>query len=193
MDPCKAHRGIFWYSTTGGYIRTLREYWFPVVLIFLPFSVPAHGFAGRAVVSSTSIVSVAPDINHRHATTLCTGCQVHPSRRWTGQKVGPEARGRLVLRYPKRTRKKRPKRRKVELAGLKTISGYVNNRHDLLKEGTIAERRSFIRSLVREVTVTGDEVVLNYILPLPDIRTLYLRTLTKQHCQYSTINALDST
>ena len=56
--------------------------------------------------------------------------------------------------------------RKVELADLETISGYVNDLHDLLKEGSLAERRSFIRSFVREVTVTGDEVVLNYTMPL---------------------------
>ncbi|MFC1944251.1 recombinase family protein [Chloroflexota bacterium] len=56
--------------------------------------------------------------------------------------------------------------RKVELADLETISGYVNDLHGLLKEGSIAERKSFIRSFVTEVTVTGNEVVVKYTLPL---------------------------
>jgi len=35
-----------------------------------------------------------------------------------------------------------------------------------LKEGTLAERRSFIKSFVREVRVTGTEVLLTYNIPL---------------------------
>jgi len=63
--------------------------------------------------------------------------------------------------------------RKVELADLKTISGYVNDLHDLLKEGSLSERRAFIWSFVREVKVTGNEVVLNYTMPfLPDNITM---------------------
>jgi hypothetical protein len=38
--------------------------------------------------------------------------------------------------------------------------------HELLKEGSLAERRAFIRSFVREVKVTGDEAVLSYSMPL---------------------------
>ncbi len=63
--------------------------------------------------------------------------------------------------------------RRVELADLETISGYVDDLHKLLKEGSLAERRAFIRSFVREVKVTGNEVVLNYIMPtLPDSVTI---------------------
>ena len=37
---------------------------------------------------------------------------------------------------------------------------------ELLTEGSTAERRTFIRGFAKEVTVTGDEVVLNYTMPL---------------------------
>jgi len=56
--------------------------------------------------------------------------------------------------------------RKVELADLETVSCYVDDLHDLLKEGTLAERRTFIRSFVKEVRVTGNEAVLSYSTPL---------------------------
>ena len=56
--------------------------------------------------------------------------------------------------------------RKVELADLETISCYVDDLHDLLKEGSLLERRIFIRSFVKEVRVTGDEAVLSYSIPL---------------------------
>ena len=59
--------------------------------------------------------------------------------------------------------------RKVELAGLETVSSYANDLHGLLKESSLVERRAFIRSFVREVKVTGNEVVLEYTMPLlPD-------------------------
>jgi site-specific DNA recombinase len=56
--------------------------------------------------------------------------------------------------------------RRVELADLETISGYVDDLHELLKEGSLTERRAFIRSFVREVKVTGNEAVLSYSIPL---------------------------
>ena len=63
--------------------------------------------------------------------------------------------------------------RKVELADLESISGHVDDLHDLLKEGSLTERRAFIRSFVREVKVTGNEVLLNYTMPiLPDNLTI---------------------
>ena len=46
------------------------------------------------------------------------------------------------------------------------MSHYVEDLHDLLKEGSLAERRAFIRSFVREVEVTGDEAILTYSMPL---------------------------
>jgi site-specific DNA recombinase len=63
--------------------------------------------------------------------------------------------------------------RHVELIELETISGYVDDLQELLKEGSLAERKAFIRSFVREVKVTGNEVVLNYTMPmLPDNVTI---------------------
>jgi hypothetical protein len=56
--------------------------------------------------------------------------------------------------------------RKVELAALSTVSCYVDDLHDLLKEGTLAERRAFIRSFVKEVRVTGNEAILSYSMPI---------------------------
>ena len=56
--------------------------------------------------------------------------------------------------------------RKVELADFETVSCYVDELHDLLREGSLAERRTFIRSFIKEVRVTGDEAVLSYSMPI---------------------------
>ena len=56
--------------------------------------------------------------------------------------------------------------RKVELADLETVSYYVDDLHNLLKEGTLAERRAFFRSFIKEVKVTGGEAVLSYSMPI---------------------------
>lgn len=59
--------------------------------------------------------------------------------------------------------------RNVELADLEGITGCVDDLRKLLTEGSPAERRTFIRGFVKEVKVTGNEVVLNYTMPLiPD-------------------------
>ena len=56
--------------------------------------------------------------------------------------------------------------RKVDLADLKSISGSLNDLYVLLSEGTLAERRTFIRSLVKEVQVMGNNAVMNYTMPI---------------------------
>ncbi len=56
--------------------------------------------------------------------------------------------------------------RKVELADLETVKDYVEDLRNLLEESPLAERRSFIKSFVREVRVTGAEVLLTYNIPL---------------------------
>ena len=59
--------------------------------------------------------------------------------------------------------------RKVEIADLETVLPYVDDLHELLKEGSLAERRAFIRSFVNEIRVTGNEAVLSYSVPnLPE-------------------------
>ena len=57
--------------------------------------------------------------------------------------------------------------RRVELADLEMVTECVDDLRSLLEENTLAERKSFIRSFVKEVKVTGDEVLLTYTMPLP--------------------------
>jgi site-specific DNA recombinase len=47
------------------------------------------------------------------------------------------------------------------------VTRCVDDLRSLLEESTLAERKSFIRSFVKEVKVTGDEVLLTYTMPLP--------------------------
>ena len=56
--------------------------------------------------------------------------------------------------------------RKVELADLEGITDCVDDLRELLTEGSTSERRTFIRGFVKEVKVTGNEVVLSYTMPL---------------------------
>jgi len=56
--------------------------------------------------------------------------------------------------------------RKVELADLENVSRYVDDLHDLLKGGSLTERRTFIKSFIKEIRVTGNEAVLTYTIPI---------------------------
>lgn len=63
--------------------------------------------------------------------------------------------------------------RKVELADLERVSHYTEDLHALLQDGSLAERRAFIKSFIKEVRVIGDEAVLTYSPPfLPDKLTV---------------------
>jgi site-specific DNA recombinase len=55
--------------------------------------------------------------------------------------------------------------RKVELADLSTICAFTDDLVDLLRGSSLVERRAFIKSFIKEVKVTGDEVVLTYTPP----------------------------
>ena len=55
---------------------------------------------------------------------------------------------------------------KVELADMETVKSYVEDLLNLLEESPMAERKSFIKSFVREVRVTGTEVLLSYNIRL---------------------------
>lgn len=55
--------------------------------------------------------------------------------------------------------------RRVELASLETVTRYVDDLRNLLGESSLTERKSFIRSFVKEVKVTSDEVLLTYTMP----------------------------
>ena len=48
--------------------------------------------------------------------------------------------------------------RKVELADLETVSYYIDDLQNLLKEGTLAEGRTFIRSFVKEAKVKDEHL-----------------------------------
>jgi sensor domain CHASE-containing protein len=56
--------------------------------------------------------------------------------------------------------------RKVELADLETISSYVDDLHDLLQEASLAKRRTFLRSFIKEFRVIDGEAVLSYSVPI---------------------------
>ena len=56
--------------------------------------------------------------------------------------------------------------RRVELASPAMVSRYVNDLRNLLNNSSLPERKAFIRSFVREVEVTGDNVLLTYTMPL---------------------------
>ena len=56
--------------------------------------------------------------------------------------------------------------RKVELADMETVENYAEDLRNLLEESPLAERKSFIKSFVREVRVTGSEGLLTYNIPL---------------------------
>ena len=50
---------------------------------------------------------------------------------------------------------------------METIIRYVDDLRSLLDESSLAERKSFIRSFVKDVRVAGNEVLLTYTMPLP--------------------------
>jgi site-specific DNA recombinase len=56
--------------------------------------------------------------------------------------------------------------RKVELADMLTVTPYVEDLRNLLSYSSINEKKSFIKSFVSEVKVTGKEVTIRYSLPV---------------------------
>jgi hypothetical protein len=56
--------------------------------------------------------------------------------------------------------------KKVELADMETVKSYVEDLRNLLGESPTVERKSFIKSFVKEVRVKGTEVLLSYNIPL---------------------------
>jgi len=57
--------------------------------------------------------------------------------------------------------------RRVQLVDLATVTEYVADLRNLLTYSSLAEQRTFIRSFVKEVKVTGKEVLPTYPMPLP--------------------------
>ncbi len=56
--------------------------------------------------------------------------------------------------------------RKVELADMMTVKSCIEDIRNLLEDSQMTERKSFIKSFVREVRVAGSEVSLDYTPPL---------------------------
>jgi hypothetical protein len=56
--------------------------------------------------------------------------------------------------------------RRVELADMQTVKRYVEDLRSLLSESSLAERKAFIRSFVKEVKVTANDVLLTYTIPM---------------------------
>ncbi len=56
--------------------------------------------------------------------------------------------------------------RRVELADTETVARCVSDLRNLLSESSLAEKKSFVRSFIKEVKVTGDEVLLTYTIPM---------------------------
>ncbi len=58
---------------------------------------------------------------------------------------------------------------KIELINSESARWYAEDLGSLLDEGTLAERRAFLKSFIKEIKVTGNEVLLTYTMPtLPD-------------------------
>ncbi len=56
--------------------------------------------------------------------------------------------------------------KRVELADVETVACCISDLRNLLNESSLSERKSFVRSFVKEVKVTGDEVLLTYTMPM---------------------------
>ena len=48
------------------------------------------------------------------------------------------------------------------------VKTYARDLHTLLEEAEISERKAFLKSFIKKITVDGDRVTVNYRLPLPD-------------------------
>ena len=57
--------------------------------------------------------------------------------------------------------------RRVELADIRLVTEYVDDLRNVLTSSSITEQKAFIRSFVKEVKVTGNNVLLTYTIPLP--------------------------
>ena len=60
--------------------------------------------------------------------------------------------------------------RKIELADANVVRSYVEDLRKVLAESPLPEQKAFIRSFVKEVRVTGKEVLISYTMPLPPDR-----------------------
>lgn len=60
----------------------------------------------------------------------------------------------------------------IELSEEETVKRYVEDMRDVLSNSHLTERRSFVKSFVKEVKVTGKDVLLTYTMPMTANRVL---------------------
>jgi site-specific DNA recombinase len=59
--------------------------------------------------------------------------------------------------------------KKVELIDMKTMTKYALEMQQIVREGTLVHKRTFIKGFIKEITVTGKKAVMKYSLPnLPE-------------------------
>ena len=63
----------------------------------------------------------------------------------------------------------------IQLADMEMVMRYVEDIRGLLSQGSLSEQKAFIRSFVKEVRVTGKEVLIIYTMPLPPNGTIHER------------------
>ena len=56
--------------------------------------------------------------------------------------------------------------RKAEVPDIGNIKGYVDDLKQTLSEGSLIDRKAFIRSFVKEIVLSGNQMRLSYTLPL---------------------------
>ena len=57
--------------------------------------------------------------------------------------------------------------RKIELASPEVVRQYVDDLHHFIESSELTERRSFIKSFVKEIKVMGNEGRISYTFPIP--------------------------
>jgi DNA invertase Pin-like site-specific DNA recombinase len=57
--------------------------------------------------------------------------------------------------------------RKIELADTRVVGEYVDDLYRFLDCSDLSERKAFVKSFIKEITVTGHEGRIRYTLPLP--------------------------
>ncbi len=64
----------------------------------------------------------------------------------------------------------------MELIDLETMTGYAAEMQEIVREGSPAHRKAFIRGFVKDIQVAGEKAVLSYSPPdLPDKIELNLK------------------
>ena len=64
---------------------------------------------------------------------------------------------------------------------LATVEAYAEDLQAVLSEGSLTERKTFIKSFVKEVIVAPDEAVIRYAMPLPPSQVEEERVLCIVH------------